>query len=345
MLKIDGSFGEGGGQILRSSLGLSMVTGQPFLIENIRGNRRKPGLLRQHLTAVRAATAICSARVEGDELRSSHLKFSPGPVKSGNYQFSIGTAGSTTLVLQAILPALLTADGSSQITLEGGTHNPMAPPFDFIERAFLPLVNRMGPRVEARLERYGFNPAGGGCIVVDIEPVDQLKGFEMMTRGEITRRHARAVVVNLDRGIAKRELRTVQKKMDWEPQCLEVKTIERGHGVGNVLTLEVESAARNGDGDGVTEIFTGFGAVNCSAEQVASGAVKECRRYLNSTAPIGEHLADQIMLPLALARSGGFRATRMTGHTETHAELIQRFLETRVEIKDVGRDGIEMIFH
>src|SRR6202140_4872670 len=159
MILIDGSIGEGGGQILRTALGLSMVTGQPFRIENIRAGRDKPGLLRQHLTAVNAAAEICGANVEGAAISSRELSFSPGNVKSGEYTFSIGSAGSTTLVLQTVLPALLAADGPSSLTLEGGTHNPHAPPIDFLEKAFVPLVNRMGPTVHVALERAGFYPA------------------------------------------------------------------------------------------------------------------------------------------------------------------------------------------
>ena len=142
MLTIDGSFGEGGGQILRTSLALSLVTGKPFRIGNIRAGRKNPGLLRQHLTAVNAATEISRAEVTGAAIGSRELTFAPGSVVSGNYAFAVGTAGSTTLVLQTVLPALLVASGKSKLILEGGTHNPFAPPFDFLEKAFLPLVNR-----------------------------------------------------------------------------------------------------------------------------------------------------------------------------------------------------------
>src|SRR5689334_333662 len=177
MLKLDGSVGEGGGQILRTALALSALTGQPFEIEKIRAKRRKPGLLRQHLTAVRAATALCQAQVEGDSLGSMTLRFVPGDVKPGEYAFAIGTAGSATLVLQTVLPPLLLASRPSKITIEGGTHNPLAPPVDFLDRSFLPLVRRMGPRVRVQLERWGFYPAGGGRISVEIEPVQRLQPF------------------------------------------------------------------------------------------------------------------------------------------------------------------------
>jgi RNA 3'-terminal phosphate cyclase (ATP) len=180
VIEIDGSFGEGGGQILRSSLALAIVTGQPVRLSNIRAGRRKPGLMRQHLTAVNAAAAICGATVDGERIGATELTFTPGAVRAGEYQFSIGTAGSTTLVLQTVLLPLLTAGGPSRIVLEGGTHNPFAPPFDFLERAYLPLINRMGPNVRATLERPGFYPAGGGRIAIEIEPATGLHGFDVV---------------------------------------------------------------------------------------------------------------------------------------------------------------------
>src|SRR5262249_21779317 len=148
MITIDGSFGEGGGQILRTSLALSLVTGQPFHIEKIRAGRKQPGLLRQHLTAVKAAAQISQAQVEGEKIGSTQLTFAPGSLMAGEYAFAVGTAGSATLVLQTILPALLRANAPSRLTLEGGTHNPFAPPFNFLTKAFLPLIRRMGARVE-----------------------------------------------------------------------------------------------------------------------------------------------------------------------------------------------------
>ena len=169
-IMIDGSMGEGGGQVLRTALALSVVTQKPFAVERIRAGRKKPGLMRQHRTAVDAATTICGARVDGGELGSQRLTFEPGRVRSGEYKFSVGTAGSACLVLQTVLPPLLTADGPSRLVLEGGTHNPWAPPFDFLKKAFLPLLHKMGARVSTKIERHGFYPAGGGRFCVDIEP-------------------------------------------------------------------------------------------------------------------------------------------------------------------------------
>ena len=193
MLTIDGSLGEGGGQILRSSLALSLVTGKPFVIENIRANRKKPGLMRQHLSAVRAAAEVSQARVEGAELGSTRLTFCPGTVRAGDYAFDVGSAGSATLVLQTVLPALLLAEGESNLTLRGGTHNPMAPPFDFLAKSYLPLVNRLGPTVEARLVRPGFYPVGRGEFSVRIQPARQLGRLELTDRGEIRAHRVRVL--------------------------------------------------------------------------------------------------------------------------------------------------------
>ena len=162
MIRIDGSFGEGGGQILRTSLSLSLATGKAFRIEKVRAGRERPGLLRQHLTAVLAAAEVGGAEVQGATLGSTELTFSPGAIRAGEYRFSVGTAGSGTLVFQTILPALMLAAKPSRIVIEGGTHNIAAPPFDFLARTFVPLLERMGPKVQLQFERYGFYPAGGG---------------------------------------------------------------------------------------------------------------------------------------------------------------------------------------
>ncbi|MEX1224891.1 MAG: RNA 3'-terminal phosphate cyclase, partial [Pirellulales bacterium] len=205
---IDGSQGEGGGQIVRSALSLSMVTGRAVVIDNIRAGRKKPGLLRQHLTALRAAAEICDAEIEGDELRSSRLVFQPGPVRGGVYSFHIGSAGSTTLVLQTILPPLMIANAPSTIFIEGGTHNPMAPPFDFLEKAFLPLLARMGPIVELEVDRYGFFPGGGGRIRAQISPSPTLSALRLVEGGKVSHCRARAIVSQLPEEIGERECRT-----------------------------------------------------------------------------------------------------------------------------------------
>lgn len=331
MLTIDGSQGEGGGQIVRSSLALAMVTGTPVRIENVRAGRQKPGLMRQHLTALRAAAEVCGAEVEGGDIGSTAFAFAPGRVKAGTYNFAVGTAGSATLVLQTVLPALLTADGPSELTLEGGTHNPFAPPFDFLERAFLPLVNRMGPTVEVELVRPGFYPAGGGRFIARITPTRKLMPIELMERGAARGREAKAVVANLSGEIAKRELKKVKSKLGWSEDELLIREAKGSRGPGNILTLALRY-------EQVTEVFTGFGEAGRPSEAVANQAIHPCQRYLKSSAAAGEYLTDQLMLPLAIAGGGGFTSTGLSRHATTHLDLIRRFLDVDVRVTSEGRD-------
>jgi RNA 3'-terminal phosphate cyclase (ATP) len=319
MITIDGSRGEGGGQVLRTSLALSLVTGRPFRIVNIRAGREKPGLLRQHLTALKAATEIGGAEVSGAAIGSRDVVFRPGRVRPGEYAFAVGTAGSATLVLQTVLPALMTADAPSTIALEGGTHNPFAPPFDFLERAFLPLVCRMGPEVEIRLERPGFFPAGGGRFTATVVPSARIAELGLADRGALRSVRARAVVAHLPFSIAERELAAIAATLP------ELDSGSRGEtassrGPGNVVTIEVES-------EHVTEVFTGFGAKGVPAETVADRAAAEARHYLATPAAVGEHLADQLLLPLALAGGGNFTTVEPSSHTRTNVEVIERFLD------------------
>lgn len=326
MLTLDGAMGEGGGQILRSALGLSLVTGTPFRIENIRAKRSKPGLLRQHLTAVQAATRLGRGQVEGDQIGSQELTFAPGALQAGDYHFAIGTAGSTTLVLQAILPALLLAPGPSRVVIEGGTHNPWAPPFDFLRLAFLPLLARMGARVDLELERPGFYPAGGGRIRVDVQPVGErgLQPLHLTDRGAPVHRRAIAVVADLPDKIARRELRVVEKKLGLTEDELRIDRVTGSQGPGNLLTIELCH-------EQISEVFTGFGEMGKPAERVAGEAVHAAKAYLQSDAPVGRYLADQLLIPLALAGEGSFRALPLSRHTETNIEVVHAFLPVRVE--------------
>jgi len=329
MLTIDGSQGEGGGQVLRTSLGLSLVTGAPFRMVNIRAGRPRPGLGRQHRTAVQAAADVGQADVTGAEIGSTQLTFVPRSVTPGDYTFSVGTAGSATLVLQTVLPALLTASGSSRLTLEGGTHNPFAPPFEFLARTFLPIVNRMGPQVTAVLERPGFYPAGGGRVVVDLEPCSSLRRIELTRRGAVHHRRARALVANLPRHIAERELRVVQRELGWDASSLTVEEVAGAAGPGNVVMIEIGS-------EHVTEVFTAFGRRKVRAETVAHQVARQAQRYLESDVPVGEHLADQLLIPLALAGGGAFCTLEPTPHTRTNIEVVQEFLACRVWVTPSG---------
>jgi RNA 3'-terminal phosphate cyclase (ATP) len=330
-LTIDGSQGEGGGQILRSSLALALVTGRPVRIENIRAGREKPGLMRQHLTAVRAATEVGAAEVTGDHVGSTSIEFTPSGINPGAHHFAVGTAGSATLVLQTVLPALMIAESASQLVLEGGTHNPWAPPYDFLAKAFFPLVNRMGPRVSAELERHGFYPAGGGKFTVSIEPARELTGFDLLERGEIVRRSAVALIANLNRRIAEVEVEAVAERLNWPPASCRVDDTIDSAGPGNVILVEIES-------DHVHEVFTGFGRVGASAAKVASEVVDDVREYLASGVPVGHYLADQLVLPLGIAawqtgRGGSFRTLPLTRHTSTHVDLVRRFLEIPISVE------------
>jgi RNA 3'-terminal phosphate cyclase (ATP) len=331
MISIDGSFGEGGGQIIRTSLALSLITGKAFRVYRVRARREKPGLQKQHLTAVTSAAEIGRARVEGAGVGSSEFTFTPGEVAPGSYRFNIGTAGSTTLVLQTILPPLMVADGPSQVVLEGGTHNPHAPPFEFIRRAFLPLVNRTGPTVSIELERYGFYPPGGGRLRVEIEPARERRRLDLDERGLILAQRARALVVKLPESIALRELAVVSQQLGWPQDMLEVESSTNALSPGTVLTIEIE-------GEKVTEVFTGVGQRGVPAERIAAEAVEEARRYLDAGVPVGEHLADQLLIPLALSGGGSFTTGPLSLHTTTNIEVVRKFLPVHINTTQLSEE-------
>lgn len=331
MIRIDGGYGEGGGQIVRTALALSLVTSKPFSIDNIRANRPKPGLMRQHLTAVNAAARVGNARVQGNTLGSGTFTFEPGPVEAGKYHFDVGSAGSCTLVLQTILPALLRADGPSELVLTGGTHNPWAPPFDFLQKSFVPLINRMGAALSTGLERPGFYPAGGGRIRASVHPAPGLKPIELPERGRVLSHKASAMVSHLPLSIARRELKVVADKLQWPEQDLAAVDIKTAKGPGNVLMLEVQSEA-------LTEIFTGFGRRGVPAETVAGRAVASVLEYMSSGAPVGRYLADQLLIPLAMAGGGEFRTLSPSGHTTTNIGVIKQFLDVKIQLNACNED-------
>ena len=323
MIIIDGSQGEGGGQVLRTALSLSLVTGQPFRMTNIRANRNPSGAMRQHVTAIEAACAIGDTKCEELNVGASELTFTPGRVKPGEHYFAVGTAGSTSLVLQTVLPPLMLANAPSRLVLEGGTHNIYAPPFDFIERAFLPVLNRMGPRVTVRLVRPGFYPAGGGRIEVEIEPTSQLTPIDLIERGDLRRVEARAMVAALPGEIAVKELAAVEKTLGWPEDARKIIQLPERNGPGNILLLEAEF-------EHVTEIASGFGKLGVPADTVGKNAAKRMAGYLASNAAVGPYLADQLLMPMALAGSGSFTTVKPTDHSRTAAEVIEKFLPVRV---------------
>ena len=331
MLTIDGSTGEGGGQILRTSLSLAMITGQPVRLEHIRAKRPKPGLMRQHLACVKTAQAVCGAQVSGDELGSQTLVFEPGAVRAGEHAFAVGTAGSCLLVLQTVLPALMLADEPSALKLSGGTHNPMAPNYHFIERAFLPLLARLGVKVGTTLRRHGFYPAGGGEMWAMIEPaVNGLRPFDLLERGAAGEAYAESLVAAVPRRVADRELALLQEALGWSGEQLRVPNVRQNEGPGNALMATLAHA-------NVTEVFTSFGEKSVSSEQVVNRVAREVQAYQRSTAAVGPYLADQLALPLALAvhqsgRAASHTCSEITEHTRTNLEVIQRFLPLRAAV-------------
>jgi RNA 3'-terminal phosphate cyclase (ATP) len=334
MREIDGSAGEGGGQILRTALALSLCTGEPVRVANIRARRARPGLMRQHLTAVRAAAEVGRAEVSGAEVGAREVIFRPGAPVPGSYRFNVGTAGSTTLVLQTVLPPLLAASGPSDILLEGGTHNPLAPPFEFLERAFLPLVARMGPRVTVALEAPGFYPAGGGRIRVHIDPAP-LDRLDLLERGEVRSCEAVAIVANLPPAIARRELDAARSMLGWPRERFRIQELAGSPGPGNVVHVVVES-------EHVTEVFTAFGEKGVRAEEVGGAVAAEARAYLDAGVPVGEHLADQLLLPMALGVGGAFRTLLPSSHTLTQIDLITRMTDASIEVNKLADTSHEV---
>ena len=328
LIEIDGAHGEGGGQIVRSALGLAIATGRGFRVVNVRGGRARGGLLRQHLTAAQAARELCDGALVGDQLGSRELSFSPGPARPGAYRFAIGSAGSTLLVVQALLPALLTTPGTWAIELEGGTHNPTAPSFDFFARALMPLLRRMGARVDATLHRHGFHPAGGGRLTLEVDGRAALGPLAVPERGVISRRDVIALVANLPRAIGEREATTVCERLGWPAAVGRVDEV-RSPGPGNTVSVVVESAH-------VTEVFTGHGAKGVPAERVATTVADEAAAYLEAGVPVGTHLADQLLVPMALGGGGTFDTQAPTAHTTTQVDLVRWFLGSEIEAREVG---------
>ncbi len=339
LIEIDGAEGEGGGQIIRSSLALSLVTGKPLRIFNVRGKRKKSGLLAQHLTALNAAREVCGAGVTGNVLHSSEFTFAPGPIQTRKFEFKVGTAGSAILVAQTVLPALILADGESTIVVEGGTHNSAAPPFDFLQLSYLPLVEKMGPAFKCSLERYGFYPAGGGQFSIAIKPVQQLQGLEVNERGDPEPPQVVALVSKLPRNIGERECDVIRRKFAWRENQFRVAEIENSPGPGNAVMIQLPFA-------NVTEVFTAFGRRGLRSEDVARAACRQAKSFLDSEYVAGEYLADQLLLPMALAAAAGsisrFTTGPLSGHSITHIDVIQRFLDIQVNVNEISQQHFEI---
>ena len=344
MIELDGSLGEGGGQILRTALALSLITGQPFSITNIRAKRPKPGLMRQHLACVQAAVAVgggspCTeatgAAGHAPQVGDTQLTFKPGAVVAGDYEFAIGSAGSCMLVLQTVLWPLLMADQASTLLLRGGTHNPMAPSMSFLE-LLAPCFSGSGPALfEMTLRRHGFYPAGGGEVQVRVQPPPLgLAPIQLMQRGALREAYAECLHAGLPRGVAERELAVLQRGLGWSGDQLRDRALRGNEGPGNALLVVLRH-------EHITEVISAYGEKGVSAEQVAQQVLKEVRAYQAHQAPVGAHLADQLMIPLALAtlrgQPGQYWATELTAHAHTNAVVIAQFLPLRFTTEARGQ--------
>lgn len=333
MLEIDGSQGEGGGQVLRTSLSLSALTGQPFHLTNIRGKRSKPGLRPQHITAVRAVAAICKAEVTGDTVDSDTLTFAPqAKPKGGDYTFDVTdaaqgrSAGSVTLILQAMLWPLLFADAPSHVILRGGTFVPFSPPYHYMAEVTRPAYARLGATFSTKLNAWGWNPSGGGEIQADIEPIDRLEVVEEWAVDLDDWRVVTGVaaVTNLRAHLAQRMVKQAEKILQQDGLTTEIETVrERGRGPGSGICLWITQAG-----------FSHLGRKGLSPQRVAETAVTQLLDFMENGADVDPYLADQLLLPLALANGPSqFTTDKLTSHVVTNTALLRQWLGVEIEIK------------
>lgn len=317
---IDGSQGEGGGQILRTSLSMAMCLGKSVRIENIRAGRAKPGLMRSHLAAARAAAQVSCAELSGAQMGSTRLEFRPqaGAINGGTYRFAIGTAGSTTLLLQTLLPALVRAKEESLIMLAGGTHNGMAPSVDFMEQSFFPAIARMGIEVKSELRTHGFFPSGGGDWHVVVKPARRSMPFELIERGTLRSREVVAKVARLSASIAEREVSTVVRRLGLRQNEMTTCTVD-SPGPGNIVSARFKF-------DEFAAVFEERGEKRVSAELVGKRLSNKVRRYFQHDEPVEEYLADQLMVPMVLGAGGVFRTRDLSKHSLTNMAVIEQLL-------------------
>ena len=331
---IDGSHGEGGGQVLRTSLALAIVTGRKLRMRRIRAGRKKPGLQRQHLACVEAAARLCGATVGPVDVGAQELVFAPGSAHPRELAIDIGTAGSATLVAQTILVPAIVHGEPLHAVITGGTHNPLAPPFEFLDRIFAPHLRAMGADVTFTLERHGVLPDGGGRLVLDVRG-GALRPIEVVRAGRVVARRAIAIVARLPRHVAERELAVAQERLA-EPAC-EVRELP-DDGPHNVFMAEVELES------GARELATAHGRKGYPAEDVADDALDELEDFLEAGVPVGAHLADQLLLPLAVAGGGRFRTLGpLSLHATTNIEIIQQFLDVPIRTEPAGPGVVDVI--
>jgi len=324
MIEIDGSYGEGGGQILRTSLSLSVLSQKPFRIFNIRKVRNKPGLMPQHLTAVKLAQLVSAAEVVGDYAGSTELFFSPQGIRGGDVSYDIRTAGSTSLVFQTLIPALIFGNEKRQIILRGGTHVPYSPSFQYLQEVFAPLLLMLGIRVEFRVRSYGFYPRGGGEIIADVYPTKRVDPLRLLDRGKITRAVGYSAVGNLPLSIAERQkdavLTRISESLGPLPYRVSITILDvHALGKGTFVFLRMES-------EHSVAGFTALGARGKRAEEVGAEAAVELVRYYNSGAAVDRHLADQIILYLSLSDGESeFSVSSISQHLLTNLWVIGKF--------------------
>lgn len=326
LLQLDGS--SGGGQMLRTALSLSAITGQGFVMSHIRGKRPRPGLMRQHLTCVLATAEVCGATVEGAEIGATEITFRPGSLRAGNYHFAIGTAGSTALLFQTLLPVLWSADGPSELRLEGGTHNPMAPPYEFLDEVFLPALGLAGVSCELELVRAGFIPVGGGELRARIAPCPILTPLDLTASQSYDSPMIRLVHRNLPQGILDR---TIEGAREIFPDMeATIEAAGSGPSTGLCVLVSVKGSV-------LSEMSSTCGDRGIRAEQVGLRAAKPLRDFLGTAAPVGRHLADQLLLPMALAGEGVFLTMNPDDHVTTNIAVIERFLPVTFQMRDGDR--------
>ena len=337
MIAIDGAKGEGGGQILRSALTLSLMTERHFRILNIRARRTKPGLRPQHLVSVNAAASVGQAQVEGACLGSREIEFRPSSIHPGSYRFEIPTAGSTSLVLQTVFLPLSTADSPSEIEIIGGTHVPWSPCFHYLEGNWLRAMGLLGFRADLGLEIAGFYPQGGGRIRALIQPLKKrIAPLKRNHRGDLLRVRGLSTSSNLPESIAQRQrTRAVKRLADLGCQVeIEVQTLP-SPGKGTLLLLQAEFESGQA-------CYFGLGARGKSAERVADEAVDALHAFLRGEGVVDEYLADQLLLPLAFADGDSeFRASKITQHLLTNAEVIRAFDAAEIDIRgELDQPGV-----
>ena len=331
---VDGSAGEGGGQILRTSLALACITGKSLHIENIRAARRNPGLGKQHLACVHAARKISDGQCHGAALSSKVLDFEPGAVLGGNFRFDIGSAGSASLVAQTVLPALFLADKPSRVTVTGGTHNPLAPPFDFVCETFLPAIAVAGFGANCRLLKHGFFPAGGGKMMFDSQPWEESTSggrptIDLCERDEQIQIHARIYTAKLPAHIAQRQERLlIESKLNIQ----DVEHIEATDSVGPGNCVMIRLLGRNR-----TEVFTAFGMRGKPSQKVVGEVVSLAKDFFSSGAAIDRFLADQLLIYMAISKGGCYTTNELSSHLLTNMEIIKKFLPTEFTVDECNK--------